>query len=138
MNYGAITEEEFEKLTNLPADTIEPQSIPETNFPLDSDTRINLHNRQMAQYNSAKKKGLSIATIACYAIAAVIAVYVIVSVFSTVSQINDYYSQYGMSASLKEYIEYIFQNNLTPLTSAVLIAMAGKINNMIEKSNLKD
>lgn len=71
----------------------------------------------------------------CYALACLMLVYVIFIIFSTINQINQYYAAYNMSAGFGEVLGYLVQNGMTPLTSAILVCMAGKILDEAMKAN---
>lgn len=74
-------------------------------------------------------------SIVCYVFAAIFAVYFVASEVSAVITIQQYYASYQMSASVGEYITYMVQSGATPLTSAILIFMAGLIYEAIRKQD---
>ena len=91
-----------------------------------------------AEYNierniQMKKFRRSPVAIACYVLAAVFAAYFVSVVIVTISTITEYYAAYGMSAGAGEVLEYLFQQGLTPLTSAILTFMAGFILEAVRK-----
>ena len=82
-----------------------------------------------------KKYRRSGIAIACYVIAAAFLVYVCYQIGNTVSTINEYYSQYDMSATPMEYLTYCGQAALQPCFYAVVVFMLGYILDAVRKNN---
>ncbi len=82
-----------------------------------------------------KKYKKSIIAIACYVFAALLLIYVCYIAGNTISTVNQYYAQYGISATAGEYVTYIIESGLTPLVEAVLVFMAGCILDAVRMSN---
>lgn len=86
-------------------------------------------------YDKEKKFRRSPATVICYVLAALMLIYTCYQIGSTVKMINEYYAQYGMSATPVEYLTYVAQNALTPLINAVIFFMLAKILDEVRKNN---
>lgn len=86
-------------------------------------------------YDTKKKFRRSAATVICYVLAALMLIYTCYQIGSTIHMINEYYAQYGMSATPLEYFTYISQNALTPLINAVVFFMLAKILDEVRKNN---
>ena len=86
-------------------------------------------------YDKEKKFRRSPATVICYVLAALLLIYTCYQIGSTVKMINEYYAQYGMTATPVEYLTYVAQNALTPLINTVIFFMLAKILDEVRKNN---
>lgn len=82
-----------------------------------------------------KKYRRSAVSVACYVIAALMFGYVCFQIGTTVQTINEYYSQYGMSAQPLEYVTYTLQSALQPIVYTIVIFMLGYILDAVRKNN---
>lgn len=82
-----------------------------------------------------KKYRRSAVSVACYVIAALMFGYVCYQIGTTVQTINEYYSQYGMSAQPLEYVTYTLQSALQPIVYTIVIFMLGYILDAVRKNN---
>ena len=86
-------------------------------------------------YDTKKKFRRSAATVICYVLAALMLIYTCYQIGSTIHMINEYYAQYGMSATPVEYLTYVAQNALTPLINSIVFFMLAKILDEVRKNN---
>lgn len=82
-----------------------------------------------------KKYRRSAVSVACYVIAALMFGYVCYQIGTTVQTINEYYSQYGMSAQPLEYVTYTLQSALQPIVYTIVIFMLGYILDAVRRNN---
>ena len=85
--------------------------------------------------NEEKKYRRSPISVACYVLAAAMLAYVCYLIGTTVQTINEYYAQYGMSATFGEYITYTLQSALQPIVYTVVFFMLGCILDAVRMNN---
>ena len=86
-------------------------------------------------YNNEKKFRGSAVTTICYVLAALLLIYTCYQIGTTIHTINEYYAQYGMTATPVEYITYVSQNALSPLLNAIVLFMLATIHKEVRKNN---
>lgn len=93
--------------------------------------------KQTVEEVTMKKLKKSSITIVCYVFAAITLVYTIYAIGSAVTYLNSYFAAYGASigANFKDAFSYIVGQAFMPLVLAVLLFMAGHINDAIRALN---
>ena len=95
----------------------------------------NIEDVHCGQPDQTNSKNLQlVVSFTCYVISTLLMVYFLYTVVSTVNTINDYYSQYDMSAGFGETLGYVLQNGVTSLVFSIIVFLAGNILRDVSKA----